>query len=107
VDFFPLESGMVIGSAPVAVGYARDGIVLRAAAGTKVAGAKALAGMLVLTGSDGVVRALNVKASPGMVPAVDFAAPATDAGAPSDTLPLWLALIFAAIGGLILNIMPC
>jgi len=39
---------------------------------------------------------------------VEFAAPDSGGGeSAADTLPLWLAMLFAAIGGLILNIMPC
>ncbi len=117
VDFFPLDSGMVIGDAPTRTGFTKDAVVLRAAAGDKAATAKTLVGVVVLTGSDGVVQALNVKASPGAVPEADFSAAnfaAPDSGggaaaadAPPNDLPIWLAMIFAAIGGLILNIMPC
>jgi thiol:disulfide interchange protein DsbD len=108
VDFFPQDTGMVIGAAPTETGFAKDGLVLRAAGGKKIAAAKALSGVLVLTGSDGTVQALNVKASPGAIPAVQFAAaPDSGGGAVTDALPLWLAMIFAAIGGLILNVMPC
>jgi len=107
-EFYPLESGMVKGAAPQTMGFAKDGLVLRLTPGSKTAQAKALTGVLVLTGSDGVVQALNVNASPGAVPVADFAVPAAGEGeiAPG-ALPLWLALVFAAIGGLILNIMPC
>ena len=106
-EFYPLESGMVKGAAPQAMGFAKDGLVLRLTPGSKTAQAKALTGLLVLTGSDGLVQALNVNAVPGAVPVADFSStPLADAAAP-DALPLWLALVFAAIGGLILNIMPC
>lgn len=106
VDFFPLASGMVVGDAPMRVGFGDNGLVLRVSAGAKAAAAKTLDGVLVLTGSDGTVQALDVKATPGAVPAATFNA---DAGSevPADTLALWLALVFAALGGLILNIMPC
>jgi thiol:disulfide interchange protein DsbD len=106
-EFYPLESGMVKGAAPQRMGFAKDGLVLRLTPGSKTAQAKALNGVLVLTGSDGVVQALNVKASPGTVPAADFTAAPPGAESAPDALPLWLALVFAAIGGLILNIMPC
>ena len=106
-EFYPLESGMVKGAAPQRMGFAQDGLVLRLTPGSKTAQAKALTGVLVLTGSDGVVQALNVNAAPGAVPVADFAATATDTGAPAAAMPLWLALVFAAIGGLILNVMPC
>jgi thiol:disulfide interchange protein DsbD len=106
VDFFPLESGMVVGDAPMRTGFGDRGLVLRVSAGAKAAAARSLSGVLVLTGGDGVVQALAVDAMPGAVPAAVFAA-AASGEAPADTLSLWLALAFAALGGLILNIMPC
>jgi thiol:disulfide interchange protein DsbD len=57
-----------------------------------------------LTGTDGSTQALEVSAPLGPVPAVEFAAPAAAA---SGDLSLWLALAFAFLGGLILNVMPC
>jgi len=51
------------------------------------------------------VQALDVKAPQGLVPAADFTV--VPQGAPADPMPLWLAMAFAALGGLILNIMPC
>ena len=86
------------------MGFASDGLVLRLTPADKVGGA--LQGVLVLTSSDKSVQALSVDAPPGPVPAADFAAgsgaPATDTG-----ITLLLAIVFAFIGGLILNAMPC
>jgi thiol:disulfide interchange protein DsbD len=109
-EFYPLDTGMVKGAAPQRMGFAPDGLVLRLTPGNKApdskgATATALNGVLVLTGRDGTVQALNVKAGPGAVPAADFSR--TDEAGAADTLPLWLAMLLAAIGGLILNIMPC
>jgi len=107
--FYPLESGLVKGAAPQRLGFTSDSLVLRLTPGSKTASAKALNGVLVLTGSDGIVQALNVKAAPGTVPVADFssAAATPDAAPVGEALPLWLAMVFAALGGLILNIMPC
>jgi thiol:disulfide interchange protein DsbD len=107
--FYPLDSGVVKNAAPQAMGFTPDGLVLRLTPGRKTAEAKTLAGVLVLTGTDGTVQALNIKAQPGAVPAADFSsAAATPDGAPATAdLPLWLAMLLAALGGLILNIMPC
>jgi thiol:disulfide interchange protein/DsbC/DsbD-like thiol-disulfide interchange protein len=100
VDFFPGRTGLIKNAAPQVVGYARDGLVLRLTPGAKVSGL--LEGVLVLTSSDGSVQALEVSAPPGPVPAAEFtAAPA------SGDLTLWFAILFAFIGGLILNVMPC
>lgn len=99
-DFFPTRAGLIKNAAPQVVGYAKDGLVLRLAPGKKVSGA--LSGLLVLTSSDKSVQAIEVNAPPGPVPAATFES-APDSG----DLSLWLAVAFAFLGGLILNVMPC
>ena len=99
-DFFPARSGLIKNPAPQLVGYAKDGLVLRLTPGAKVSAL--LEGLLVLTSSDGSVQALEVNAQPGPVPAAEF----TQVAAEGD-LTLWLAILFALLGGLILNMMPC
>ena len=95
--FFPLHQGWVVGHAPQRMGFAADGLVLRMEPGKKQV--SALDGVLELTSSDGSVQALNIHALPGAVPAAHFTQ------ASNMTLPL--ALVFALLGGLILNLMPC
>src|SRR3954471_1049511 len=99
-DFFPATSGIIKNAAPQLVGYAKDGMVLRLTPGPKASGT--LQGLLVLTGTDGSTQALEVSVSPGPVPPVEFSAAAA-----SGDLSLWAALVFALLGGLILNVMPC
>src|SRR3954467_165635 len=99
-DFFPAASGIIKNAAPQLVGYAKDGMVLRLTPGAKASGT--LQGLLVLTGTDGSTQALEVSVSPGPVPPVEFSAAAA-----SGDLSLWAALVFALLGGLILNVMPC
>src|SRR5581483_11791092 len=101
-DFFPAASGIIQNAAPQLVGYAKDGMVLRLSLGQKAGGT--LQGLLVLTGTDGSTQALEVAGPPGPVPSVEFSAPTAAA---SGDLSLWLALAFAFLGGLILNVMPC
>ncbi|HXL98512.1 MAG TPA: thioredoxin family protein [Rhizomicrobium sp.] len=98
--FFPSSEGVVTGMAPQQIGTAATGMVLRLKPGNKAAGAKMLSGVLVLTSADGSVQALSVDAKPGAVPPAQFG------GAAGDT-SLALALLFAFLGGLILNLMPC
>ncbi len=101
VDFFPARPGLIKNPAPQLVGYAKDGLVLRLTPGNKVAAP--LEGLLVVaSSSDDSVQALEVNASPGAVPAAEF-----PAGATEGDLTLWLAILFALLGGLILNVMPC
>lgn len=99
-DFFPAGAGLIKNAAPQLVGYAKDGLVLRLTPGNKLHGV--LNGLLVLTSADGSVQALDVAAPPGPVPQADF--PSASA---SGDLSLWLAMAFALLGGLILNVMPC
>jgi thiol:disulfide interchange protein DsbD len=98
-QFFPTRPGEVKDVAPQTLGFADDGVVLRLQPGSKLAKGGALDGVLVLTSADKSVQALQVKAEPGAVPPARF-----DEGA---TISLALALLFAFIGGLILNVMPC
>lgn len=97
--FFPFEDGLIKGSAPQNVGRAQGGLVLRVAPGKHLHALAALGGVVVLTSADASVQALEVDARPGIVPPADF--PRTS------ELTLPLALFFAFIGGLILNLMPC
>jgi thiol:disulfide interchange protein len=96
-DFFPLKSGTIIDAAPQSLGFAKNGLVLRMKPGKSVGGP--LEGVLVLTSADNSKQAITVKAYPGPMPAADFPA--------SGGMGLLAALLFAFIGGLILNIMPC
>ena len=100
-DFFPGRAGLIKNAAPQLIGYAKDGLVLRLTQGNKVSGL--LEGLLVLTSTDGSIQALEVNAAAGPVPAAQFAAAAAGSG----ELTLALAMLFALIGGLILNVMPC
>jgi thiol:disulfide interchange protein DsbD len=100
-QFFPFETGIVKAPAPQVMGFAQDGLVLHMTPGKTLAKkGGALAGVLVLTSADQSVQALEVKAMPGPVPEAAFPTSESDIG-------LLLALVFAFIGGLILNLMPC
>ncbi|MFO1248890.1 MAG: protein-disulfide reductase DsbD family protein [Alphaproteobacteria bacterium] len=101
-DFFPAQSGLIRNAQPQLVGYSKDGLVLRLTPAA-TAKSKPVEGLLVLTSTDGSVQALEVAATPGPVPTVDFAAPSSGEG----DITLWLAIAFAFLGGIILNVMPC
>lgn len=98
--FFPLEEDYVVGMAPQQIATAPNGLLLRLKPGGKAKVAHALAGVLVMTSADGSVQALSVEAKPGAVPAAQFGGTADDTG-------FLLSLLFAFLGGLILNLMPC
>jgi len=100
-EFFPFEPGMLEkGVWDQNAAYAQNGLLLQLRPGQKLKKSHgALEGILVLTSADGSAQALNVHALPGEVPTTGMA------GGPA--MELWLALLFAFIGGLILNLMPC
>ncbi len=100
-QFFPLESGLVKGPSPQIMGFSDGGLVLRMTPGKAIAKkGGVLAGVLVLGSSDGSTQALAVDALPGAVPNAGF-----DTG--ESSIGFLLALLFAVVGGLILNLMPC
>lgn len=70
-------------------------VVLAKANGPTAAVPKALDGVLVLRGGDGTTRAYQLSAA------------AATAGPAAAAIGAWQALLFAFIGGLILNLMPC
>ncbi len=98
-QFFPAQAGEVQDAAPQTLGFAEAGLVLAMQPGKKIAGLGALDGVLVLTSADKSVQALQVHAAPGVVPSAKFGG--------GGELSLLLALLFALLGGLILNVMPC
>lgn len=98
-DFFPLTGHELRMSAPQSFTVARDGIILDLPPAKKFHPGQPLTGVLVLTSQDGSVQALDVNARAGLVPETEFM---NEGGM---TVPL--ALLFAFLGGLILNLMPC
>jgi thiol:disulfide interchange protein DsbD len=97
VHFFPFAEGPVKGFAPQHWRVSEQGVSLRIEPGKKTGDLHALDGVLVLQTPDAPTQALTISASPGPVP--DFK---SEAGL---TLPL--AMLFALLGGVILNLMPC
>ena len=97
VHFFPFAEGLVKGIAPQQWRVSADGLLLRIEPGKHAGGLRALDGVLVLQTAGAPAQALTISAVPGPVP--DFN---TEAGL---TLPL--AMLFALLGGVILNLMPC
>lgn len=92
--FFPARSGLIADAAPQTMMVHDTGLMLSLTPSPKFA-AGALDGVLVLTSPDHSVQALNVRASPGVVPAE------------GGSLSLVMAMLFAFLGGIILNVMPC
>ncbi|TAJ36533.1 MAG: hypothetical protein EPO55_21610 [Reyranella sp.] len=109
VYFFPAEWGPVATMAKQTASVTAEGIRIPLRKGdAKAAMPAVLAGTLVLTEktADGTVKQafdVSAKLDPAFVPA-----PASLAGAAgAEQLSLVQALLFALLGGLILNLMPC
>ena len=98
-QFFPFDEDVIKGIAPQELAHAQGGFVLRLAAGKNAGSTRVLSGVLKLTSADGSLRAYTIDAPRGIVPPVE------STQAPDLTLPF--ALLFAFLGGLILNLMPC
>ena len=106
--FYPYADGMVQPATPQNAGTASAGLVLQSAPGWKMTTAEkrsaveSIKGILVLTGSDGRVDALDLEADARCrFPRPPWRSRATPI---SDFLT---AMLFAVLGGLILNLMPC
>lgn len=99
-DFFPGDPDVIQNAAPQRMGFTREGLVLHLASARKAKSIGALDGVVVLTSMDGSVQAIDVHATPGAVPSVSFLQTPPELG-------LLAALLFALIGGIILNVMPC
>lgn len=124
VTFFPDEWGVVEHAAPQQVAWSNDGVTLTLKPGELAANdLKSLTGVLVLTeqlGETPVRTGFTVSAQPaGAAGSTDAAGAGVisgggastlvDAGALPAAVPisLWQAMLFALLGGAILNLMPC
>lgn len=106
VRFFPNEWGAIENAGAQKMAWTGNGFTLEMRAGETVAAARApLEGVLVvserLTG-DQVVRNGILVMAPG-----SSGNAAAGGGLPYDGISLWQAVVFAALGGIILNLMPC
>jgi thiol:disulfide interchange protein DsbD len=92
--FLPAAGNLLDNAAPQRPALAQGRLALALTAGPGATAPASLDGVLLLT--DGGGRRI----------AYEIAAPVV-AAAPAAALPLWQALAFALLGGLILNLMPC
>ena len=97
--FFPISGREIKSTAPQTLGFTHDGLVLTLAPSRKFSSGSPLAGVLVLTSADGSIQALNVDARAGFVPSPALLS--------ASDMTFVLSLLFAFLGGVILNLMPC
>jgi thiol:disulfide interchange protein len=103
--FYPYTDGIVEPPAAQNLRIVQNGLVLETAAGWEISdpekrpGFEDVSGVLVLTSAGGQTESFALNATPGIIPIVVPLALA-DVG-------LLTALLFAFLGGIILNLMPC
>lgn len=95
--FFPQPWGVIDNAAPQPMTVTDGTLRLGLTRGQAEALPSSLDGIVAITDAAGVRGAYLISAPQGPVPSARTAA----------GLPLWQALLFAALGGLILNLMPC
>jgi thiol:disulfide interchange protein/DsbC/DsbD-like thiol-disulfide interchange protein len=93
--FLPAQWGLIDQAAPQALQVRGDEFSLALRPGPQFQPTAPLPGVLVVRDSKGAERSFEISATPG---------PAQPA---ASGVPLRQALLFAALGGLILNLMPC
>jgi thiol:disulfide interchange protein len=104
--FFPFESTIIDHAKPQAIERGPDGLTLTLAPGYGFQGGKAPASVAGVLEAGG--KAYELTATPGAPPpgASGLGPPAAQ-GQGGDNLGLAAAALFAVLGGLILNLMPC
>ncbi|HSZ50326.1 MAG TPA: thioredoxin family protein [Caulobacteraceae bacterium] len=101
--FFPYQSDSIDQAKPQTVERGPRGVTLTLTPGAAFTGKtpSQLSGALVIDG-----QGYDVSASAG-APLAGASGLASPTSAPSGALGLWLAMAYAFVGGLILNLMPC
>jgi thiol:disulfide interchange protein DsbD len=103
--YFPAFEGVLDYAAPQIVNISEDGLVLKLKRLKGSPAPESAAGILKLDLPNGEVTAVRIDPSVKMVEALQSDMPITVAA--QDGLPVWQAALFALIGGIILNLMPC
>jgi thiol:disulfide interchange protein DsbD len=96
--FFPDELGVLDNTAPQTLSLREGALVLSLTRAPNGREPPHLSGVVAITDAAGVRSAYTISAEPSAMPALPRSAPG---------LPLWQAALWAALGGLILNLMPC
>lgn len=108
--FFPEDEGVTEYAAAQQWALTDEGLFVdmkRTQGGLEASGGK---GVLVLSFADGSERAVEVQAKLQIVAASQGSNQGDNTGSSplvEATLPLWQAVIFALLGGMVLNLMPC
>ena len=104
--FFPEGAGILDYAAPQTVERAEDGLIIQAQRPSGAPETTTATGVLTLTTADGSVAAYSMQPVLHMAQETETPISAQQSAA-VPALPLWEAALFALVGGLILNLMPC
>lgn len=99
--FFPAEWGAVEHAAPQKLSVRDGGLSLAIARGQALKADAPVPGLLAVTDPTGQTRWLAI------APTVSWPAGGTAGSSPAFALPYWQAALFAFLGGVLLNLMPC
>lgn len=110
IAFFPYQNDLINHSSPSRkVSDTQQGLrITRTLSDYFVSPPAEVEGVLVVR-DGGAVKAWEIHAQPGKVTPVPLSAASSEATAPASgaAVNIWAVLIFAVLGGLILNLMPC
>jgi thiol:disulfide interchange protein DsbD len=101
--FFPAAWGAIVNDAPQALAVGKDRLTLALKPGDAFKPAAALDGVVVLKDSSGQETGLSISARPG--PVAPVAAGTASGGVGLEAFAE--TILFAFLGGLVLNLMPC
>ena len=107
VYFFPAGDGITEYAAEQQWAFTEEGLFVdmkRTAGGLEASSGE---GVLYLAFEDGSERAVEVAAKLNIQPVSDATTPGASSPTVAATIPLWQALVFALLGGMVLNLMPC
>lgn len=114
IEFFPLASELVTHPAPQRIAAGDSGLRLSQALSSYFIDPPERVGGVLVVEHDGMTHAWQIDAPVGAVAAVAAAettqpaiSPAHQAGSPAADRSLPVVLLFALLGGLVLNLMPC
>ncbi|HEY9300646.1 MAG TPA: protein-disulfide reductase DsbD domain-containing protein, partial [Phormidium sp.] len=104
VSFFPFKDGVINNPAPQKVNFTKDGLTLNLERGYQPK-LSSLDGVLVIReklDNQSATQAFNIQAKIGATASAPPKAATT-----TSSIPVWQAMFFALLGGIVLNLMPC
>jgi thiol:disulfide interchange protein DsbD len=104
--YFPAHEGVLDYAAAQIVNISDEGLVLNLKRLKGTLSPESAAGILKLSLAGGQETVVEIDPAVKIVEAIQISSAPTEA-VTSGTLPVWQATLFALIGGIILNLMPC